>query len=61
MPICPMDGKYCIDDLCYAGACIRGGGEPLERCNGCRALIEQSEGDLCEDCRYEDMDDYDGE
>lgn len=60
MPICPKNRNYCIDDICYAGICVRTGDEPLEKCNGCGSLIEKSEGDYCESCRYEEMD-YDEE
>jgi hypothetical protein len=59
MPICPKDGKYCIDDLCYGGTCIVTGWEPMEKCARCKALIEQSEGDLCEDCRYDEQEECD--
>ena len=60
MPICPKDRKCCIDDLCHGGTCIRTGEEPYEKCPSCGILMDASEGDLCEDCWYEECEeDYD--
>ena len=60
MAICPKDLKPCIDDLCYAGDCLRMAGvQPLMRCpGGCGALIFLDGSDPEYECTCHDEDDW---
>lgn len=51
---CSVDGKPCIDDLCYGGRCMRGG-EALTRCDWCGEWLCEDE--ICE-CQWEEDRDY---
>lgn len=63
---CPKDGKYCCDDLCYGGSCLRMPGcEPMEKCDNCGGVFNYQDIQCeCEPCLSEDCpicgDDYCG-